>query len=708
VHTDIYDGFAPLLKERGFFPLPIGPGTKAPHRFMPSKKEFVLFVGWQERPARLTTPQPNAGIGVRLGAGIVGLDYDNEDAALRVSEAIGGSLVNKAGATAWTEFYRASFSVPSENFVNDDGELMLQVLSDGRQTVIPPSVHPDTGKPYRWTNGRSLYDTSLNELPELPADYRERIIALGYKVGGKKKASTASTVHESHTTYDQDSPHADLNQLALKNLSRWVPDLNLYRCKRRRGPHASYEAVATWRPSTHGRKKEDRDLNLKISPLGIKDFGTDVGYSPLDLVMVARGCSLFDAMTWLEERVRPDRGPEVNFEALAGEPKTEVPPEGGTEEQTRDKKVLVDAGAWFHGNDLPPGVECSFEGVLPVRGAGLIVAQYGCNKSHILTDLCVAATMPDGPDGPPKWAGRRRIRRIGAVYMEFENSDVPMRIACACKKRGVTERLPLIAFHEAPPIVMRKRVNPVAIKWYRDVLSAANRELMRTFGVPLGLIGIDPLVDAADFDNENDNSEANRAMKAFDVLGNEFNCIVAVNDHAGKEIGRGPRGGSSKPGKAHFVFTLPEKIADRAQHRLMTVKKLRGMPDGWAVDHWFELIEVEVAGGNTGTNLAVCWGHEVARGEEDAPGDDEAARLSKMELRGLRVLEVMTKAASLIPSTHVRWVSIEAWWEELCNQHIIDPDAHRDDRRKAFRRIVDGLRDKGHIKVHMEKVCIPL
>ncbi len=86
MHTDIYDGHAPLLKERGYFPLPIGPGTKAPHRYVPREKKYQGFSGWQERPEPLTTPQPGAGIGVRLGAGIIGLDYDNEDAALRVSE----------------------------------------------------------------------------------------------------------------------------------------------------------------------------------------------------------------------------------------------------------------------------------------------------------------------------------------------------------------------------------------------------------------------------------------------------------------------------------------------------------------------------------------------------------------------------------------------------------------------------------------------
>jgi hypothetical protein len=262
VHTDIYDGHAPLLRNCGFHPLPIGPGTKKPQRYMPSIKTFMDYKGWRERPESLATPQPGAGIGVRCGNGLVAMDYDDEDAALRVSEALGGSQVNKAGQTAWTEFYRVGFPIPSEDFCNSDGELMLQVLSEGKQTVLPPSIHPDTGQPYRWTNGASLYDTPPDQLPELPADYRERIMMLGYRPGGKKKTKPEGAVYEG-ATYDQDGPHAELNKIALKNLAAWVPQLSLYKCRRRVGRFASYEAVATWRPSMKGRPPEARKLNLK-------------------------------------------------------------------------------------------------------------------------------------------------------------------------------------------------------------------------------------------------------------------------------------------------------------------------------------------------------------------------------------------------------------------------------------------------------------
>jgi hypothetical protein len=72
----------------------------------------------------------------------------------------------------------------------------------------------------------------VDELPPLPRDYRERILALGYLASNPKKDRvTPDTV----STVDADSTLAELNALALKNLAQWVPALGLYNCKRRMG-----------------------------------------------------------------------------------------------------------------------------------------------------------------------------------------------------------------------------------------------------------------------------------------------------------------------------------------------------------------------------------------------------------------------------------------------------------------------------------------
>src|SRR5262245_25504877 len=346
---DIYNECAPQLIAGGYFPLPIAPGTKAPHRYIPSEQRFELLSGWQERPEPILTPQPGAGISVRCGNGLVAIDYDDDDAALKVSEALGGSPIGKAGKRAWTDFYYADFEVVSENVTDADGVLMLQILSAGRQTVIPPSIHMDTGEPYRYHNGRSLTDTPKTELPPLPRDFRERILALGYLAPGVKDAKPQQQTEEPRhqEAADDEGPFQALNRLALKDLVAWVPALDLYRCHRRPGPHASYEAVATWRPSTTGNPPEKRKLNLKISGKhGIKDFGDGRGYSPIDLAMAARPCSLAEAYDWLRERVGP-RGPDIDFEAIGSEdfedaePKTEGAEKPPKNQQKQEKKGRI-------------------------------------------------------------------------------------------------------------------------------------------------------------------------------------------------------------------------------------------------------------------------------------------------------------------------------------------------------------------------------
>jgi hypothetical protein len=50
---------------------------------------------------------------------------------------------------------------------------------------------------------------------------------------------------------------------------------------------------------------ERRERNLGISTRGIRDFGDDRGYSPIDLVMASRGLDFDEAFGWLENIVDP-------------------------------------------------------------------------------------------------------------------------------------------------------------------------------------------------------------------------------------------------------------------------------------------------------------------------------------------------------------------------------------------------------------------
>jgi len=166
----VYDQWAPLLRVLGLCPLPIIPNKKTPGEYVGCGR-YRLLSDWTMRPP-LTGPQPGAGIGLRLGEGLVGVDIDTDDEALRARlrsafippERQTISRVGGRGELFFLRVHRGR-EVQSRRFPID-GRAVVEVLALGRQCVLPPTIHP-SGKPYRWgDNGWTFYNTDLDLLPE--------------------------------------------------------------------------------------------------------------------------------------------------------------------------------------------------------------------------------------------------------------------------------------------------------------------------------------------------------------------------------------------------------------------------------------------------------------------------------------------------------------------------------------------------------------
>ncbi len=214
------------------------------------------------------------------------------------------SNVQKKGRKGISLFYRGNTDViRSRNFRTPERLGLVDLLSEGKQTVLPPSIHPDTGEPYYWWTDDTLMDVSLNELTELPDDIAERIgealKAYGYDRDferlshrmGSFGASTASLGEAAAA-----SLFRVVNEQALANLAVWVPALKLKRCF-----HAGngFKAVAEWRASGTGRALHLRAPNLSFKSDGIRDFGDGRGYTPINVVMEARRVTNAEALLWL-------------------------------------------------------------------------------------------------------------------------------------------------------------------------------------------------------------------------------------------------------------------------------------------------------------------------------------------------------------------------------------------------------------------------
>ena len=333
-----YAAVGPKLCELGYSAIPIRPGTKCPGKHVggewrnmdswtryciertPTIYEYARWAEW-----------PDAGVGLACGK-IIGLDHDTDDPKLlaALERIIPSSPVRKRGARGFTTFFfHASGEIASRKFKIGD-KIVFETLVNGRQTVIPPSVHPDTGIPYHWVTFQNLLHFAPHELPELSDNICERIdeVLEPFKKAAEplalpprdfSKFPSRSTRDSQASEKKQENLQAsdkleentvwsDLNAKALANFPAWVPDLKLPKTQALNGG-ARYKAVADWRPSGSGRAMDKRSPNLGFDPSGIKDFGTDTSYSPLDAVHHTLGGTFDEAFAWLQERVDPQLKP---------------------------------------------------------------------------------------------------------------------------------------------------------------------------------------------------------------------------------------------------------------------------------------------------------------------------------------------------------------------------------------------------------------
>ena len=326
------------LAALGFHPIPLI-ANDAPHGGKGKAPGTFRSGGWQGMTKwqrfrdetlsgfdlKLAVSAPGANIGIVCGTQVgkdlhvVVLDFDATDPdALQALLAVApASPMVKRGQKGESRFYLAPKTFKTRIYddtsdgYDERGELithrLLDVLTgfDTRQTVVPPSIHPDTRQPYVWTRG----PVPAAELPVLTDEDMEAIEEALEQCGWSRtppprrlggSVSRPDRPSRPNTDIDPDSLWSEVKTAAMSNLSAWVPALDLYGCRPARG---GYEAVATWRPSCSGRPIPERKLNLSIQTSGIKDFGTNDTYSAIDLVMAARDCGQPGATDWLRERL---------------------------------------------------------------------------------------------------------------------------------------------------------------------------------------------------------------------------------------------------------------------------------------------------------------------------------------------------------------------------------------------------------------------
>ena len=173
----IFAHWAGEYRRRGYWPRPITPGTKA-----------CQVRAWQKPDSELSeatlatwlTSHAHFGIGLLMGSpfpdgtSLGALDIDRDE-YVRVGQALlrdpPSGRIGRKGAMF---FVRVRGHLSNLEFKVRDEEgtrygKVAECLFIRKLCVIPPTIHPETGQPYRWI-GSPLHEVDFNELPIVEMD----------------------------------------------------------------------------------------------------------------------------------------------------------------------------------------------------------------------------------------------------------------------------------------------------------------------------------------------------------------------------------------------------------------------------------------------------------------------------------------------------------------------------------------------------------
>ena len=300
------------IYEQGYAPIPLMPREKRPGDYSSGTwrgmKNWTEFSDVGEGQVLEWQDWPDANIGV-LHTDLFGaVDFDEDTAGCHeeiksILAELDGAIVRRKGSKGYIQYFRLDGSLRSRKYQINKVNA-LEFLARGNQSVLPPSIHPDTRSPYVWLTEDSLEDIDLDELPLITRGVMDDIEAILRRSGWQAEKVD---VEQRRSVAQGDEPPLDsingfVNWHSMQDFAAWVPELSGLDRLIRRG-NGGYAGVALWRSSGTGRPSEKRKRNLSISPHGIKDFGTGETFSPIDLVMRSENLDLDAAGDWLFERV---------------------------------------------------------------------------------------------------------------------------------------------------------------------------------------------------------------------------------------------------------------------------------------------------------------------------------------------------------------------------------------------------------------------
>lgn len=527
----ILDGKKPIYSS--FERWQAGPGNAA---------ELTLPEG--ARPLRYTAgtlamwwadhPRGNLGILTRDRPTV---DVDAEHIWPIIADLLPHTPHRKRGARGFALIYSRHPTDPirhTRTFIDPFSKTMLlEILADGRQTVLPPSIHPDTGKPYTWE--------------AIPAWGYLAPVPLNDIIPPPLSQATVDAIE------DRLRQHGLLRARVERTagLARKLPDSERVRYEAYLRPKVAEKLQSLQMAASGGCQGALNGMVFALAPWVREGFVDEV-----ELEDMARAAC--EANGWIARD--GDRAFARQFaKALDDGWDIELPD--------------LDAGRVAALGAAPvPTVAPAGAAVVPTLAAVGGIELWDCDGAFPEPEPeLIRRLLPASPGQVAFIAGKSGMGKsfcaIALAYClatgtPFFNEPVRERVATvivAGEGAGTLRtRLYAIAGNQALPIVIVPWSGNLADPMQRGALAEAinqkSHDIMARFGLRVGAIVIDTVSASFIIDDEGSAGEAQSIINAMRELGMHSHAVVIPIHHVGKDGTKGMRGSSAFFAAADYIL----------------------------------------------------------------------------------------------------------------------------------------------------------
>ena len=214
--------------------------------------------------------------------------------------------------------------------------------------------------------------------------------------------------------------------------------------------------------------------------------------------------------------------------------------------------------SWFRHGDVRGKINWLYRNLLPTVGVGVLLAPSQAGKTFLAIELArsLATNKPFFKEEPKALGGTL------FVFAGTEGSGLALRLDALEE----AERLPISA------TTIGNLSEPKALERLLEALREEATYILATHGVPVRLIVLETMAASGLLQDENDNSEASRAMANLAQISRAMNAFVLTSHHPAKN-GNGARGASAIPSSADYVIEINRY--ERAAVREVELTKAR-------------------------------------------------------------------------------------------------------------------------------------